>query len=200
MENATQQDGRRARGEISRRAIMSLAVDLASVDGLEGLTIGSLALKAQMSKGGIVALFGTKEQLQLATVAAAKEIFVASVVEPTLAVASGLARLRALADNWLRYSESRVFAGGCFFAAAGAELGSRRGPVRDAVAAATIEWQQFVRHTTQRAIDREELEADAPQLAFEITALLDSANDLSLLLDSSEPYARARTALDRLLG
>jgi AcrR family transcriptional regulator len=181
---------------------MALAVDLASTDGLEGLTIGSLALKARMSKGGVVALFGSKEQLQLATVAAAKEIFVSNVVEPTLAEKGGIARLRTLADSWLRYSQNRVFAGGCFFAAAGSELGSRRGPVRDAVAEAMIEWQQFVRYTTQRAIDRGELDAttDPAQLAFEVTSLLDSANDLSLLLDSDEPYARARVALARLLG
>jgi len=200
MSVMTQVDGRRARGDISRRAVMTIAVDLASVDGLGGLSIGTLAARADLSKGGVVALFGSKEQLQLATVAAAKEIFVANVVEPALEEKGGLARLLMLLDAWLRYSQSRVFAGGCFFAAASAELGSRHGPVRDAVADAMVEWQQFVRHTIIRAIGRGELDAatDASQLTFEITSLLDGANDMSILLDSNEPYERARTALAKL--
>lgn len=201
MNVMTQIDGRRARGETSRRSVMGLAVDLASVDGLEGLSIGTLAAKSQMSKGGVVALFGSKEQLQLATVAAAKEIFIANVVTPALEEKGGLARLLVLLDAWLRYSESRVFAGGCFFAAASAELGSRRGPVRDAVAEAMVEWQEFVRRTILRAVGRGEMDAatDAAQMTFEITSLLDGANDMSLLHDSSEPYERARIALQRLL-
>jgi len=202
MSVMTQIDGRRARGATSRRTVMTLAVDLASVDGLEGLSLGTLAAKADMSKGGVVALFGSKEQLQLATVAAAKEIFVANVVTPALEEKGGLARLLVLLDAWLRYSESRVFAGGCFFAAATSELGSRRGPVRDAVVGAMVEWQQFVRRTIAGAIEREELDAatDAAQLTFEITSLLDGANDMSLLLDSNEPYERARTALAKLFA
>ena len=202
MSVMTQIDGRRARGATSRRTVMTLAVDLASVDGLEGLSLGTLAAKADMSKGGVVALFGSKEQLQLATVAAAKEIFVADVVTPALEEKGGLARLLVLLDAWLRYSESRVFAGGCFFAAATSELGSRRGPVRDSVVGAIVEWQQFVRRTIAGAIEREELDAatDAAQLTFEITSLLDGANDMSLLLDSNEPYERARTALAKLFA
>jgi len=202
MATMTTIDGRRARGDSSRRAVMRVAVDIASVEGLEGLSIGGLAAETSMSKGGVVALFGTKEQLQLATVAAASEIFVANVVTPALEVKGGRERLTVLVDAWLRYSETRVFTGGCFFAAASAELGSQRGPVRDAVADAMREWQQFVRRTIERAVARGELDqaTDAAQLAFEITALLDSANDMSLLFDSAEPYARARTALARLLG
>jgi AcrR family transcriptional regulator len=198
----TQADGRRTRGETSRRAVMALAVDLASIGGLEGLSIGTLAARADMSKGGVVALFGSKQQLQLATVAAAREIFIARVITPALEEKGGLARLLVLLDGWLRYSESRVFAGGCFFAAAASELGSQRGPVRDAVATAMTDWHEFLRRTIVRAIDRNELDAatDPAQLTFEITSLLDGANDLSLLLDSSEPYERARVGLGRLLA
>lgn len=195
-------DGRQARGAVSRRAVMSIAVDLASVDGLDGLSIGTLAAKAEMSKGGIVALFGSKQQLQLATVAAAREIFVERVVHPALAERGGLARLLALSDEWLRYSEARVFAGGCFFAAATSELGSRPGPVREAVVAAVLEWQDFVSSTVARAINRKELAvaSDPAQLTFEITALLDGANAMSLLLDSPAPYEQARLALAKLLS
>jgi len=201
MANMTTIDGRRARGDTSRRAVMRIAVDVASVHGLEGLSIGSLAAASSLSKGGVVALFGTKEQLQLATVAAAADIFVAHVITPAIAVAGGRERLAVLLDCWLRYSESRVFAGGCFFAAASAELGSQPGPVRDAVAAATRQWYEFVRRTIERAIARGELDGstDSEQLAFEVTSLLDSANAMSLLFDSSEPYSRARVALDKLL-
>ena len=199
---APRADGRRARGESSRRAVMRVAVDLASVGGLEGLTIGSLATEAQLSKGGVVALFGSKQQLQLATIDAARQVFAATVVTPALDVPRGRARLEALLENWLAYSQSRVFAGGCFFAAASAELGSRPGPVRDAIADAQREWHAFLMGAIERAVAAGELDpaTDPAQLAFELTALLDGANSMSLLFDSDEPYARARATLSRLLG
>ena len=202
MTSDTSTDGRRARGDSSRRAVMRLAVDLASVGGLEGLTIGSLATEASLSKGGVVALFGSKEQLQLATVAAAREIFTSTVVVPALEVPRGRARLVALLELWLSYSESRVFAGGCFFAAVSAELGSKPGPVRDAIADAQRDWHGFLRGAIERAVSAGELDpsTDADQLRFELTSLLDGANSMSLLFDSNEPYARARTTIARLLG
>ena len=194
-------DGRKARGARSRGAIMRRAVDLASVGGLDGLTIGSLAAEADVSKSGVVALFGSKEQLQLATIEAAREIFVGAVITPALEVHGRLDRLNALLENWLRYSESRVFSGGCFFAAATAEFGARPGPVRDAIAAMMQEWHAFVERAIVRAVQIGELPAstDAAQLTFELTSILDGANSLSLLLDSDAPYARARTAVAMLL-
>lgn len=123
-------DGRLVRGARSRGAALALAVNIASVDGLDGLSIGGLAAESGLSKSGIVALFGTKVELQLATIAAAREIFVAEVVEPTLAEPGGVARLERLVSTWLDYSRTRVFAGGCFFAAGIAEVGSKPGPVR----------------------------------------------------------------------
>ncbi len=180
---------------------MSRAVNLASVNGLDGLSIGDLAADTAMSKGGIVGLFGTKEQLQLATVEAARQIFIDAVITPALEVKGGRQRLAALIDGWLLYSESRVFAGGCFFVAASAELSSRPGVVRDAVAAALEDWNDFIVRTIERATSRGELDAgtDPEQLAFEITSLLDGANSMSLLRDSTEPYRLARVALARLL-
>jgi AcrR family transcriptional regulator len=195
-------DGRRARGDESRRRVMERAVDLASLGGLEGLSIGALAAETDRSKGGVVALFGTKEQLQLATVEAAREIFIERVIAPALQVAGGRDRLDALLGGWLDYSETRVFAGGCFFAAAAMELGPRPGPVRDAVALAMAEWHDTVRRVIQRAMDAGELatSTEAEQLTFEVTAILDGANSASRLTDSAAPYARARAALQRLLG
>lgn len=195
-------DGRRARGDLTRAAIMGIAVDVASLHGLDGLSIGGLATRASLSKGGVVALFGTKEQLQLATVAAASEIFRDRVVARGLAERKGLARVRALSEAWIDYSEQRVFAGGCFFAAVSAESRSRQDPVRDAIADAVSAWTAYLTANAADAIERGELpvERDAEQLAFELTSILYGANFESLLYDSPAPYARARRAVDALLS
>lgn len=194
-------DGRKVRGSRSRRAIMDRAVQLASVDGLDGLSIGGIATEASLSKSGVVALFGSKESLQLATIDAAREVFVEQVIQPALEQKGGLERLHALLDSWLEYSERRVFTGGCFFAAAAAEFRAKPGPIRDAVAEAMEEWFQFVRRVIERAIERGELTGvDATQLAFETTAVLDAANARSVLNNSREPYAHARAALARIFG
>jgi AcrR family transcriptional regulator len=194
-------DGRLARGQASRSTVLRLAMDAASTEGLEAVTIGRLATAAHLSKSGVVALFGSKEQLQLAAIVAAREIFIARVIAPALTVAGGRDRVDALLENWITYSESRVFAGGCFFAAATAEFASRPGTVRDAVAEQLRQWNETLGRVLTRAIDAGELSpsADVDQLVFEIRALLDAANSDSLLFGSSAPYARARAGLRRLL-
>lgn len=198
----TSTDGRRARGALSRHTVMRLAVDIASVEGLEGLSLSNLAAGASLSKSGVAALFGTKEQLQLAAIDTAREIFIEAVIAPALQVKGGRARLDALLDNWIRYSENRIFTGGCFFAAATAELSSRPGPMRDAIAAQIESWNDSLSRVIARAVDAGELERpeDIGQLVFEIRALLDGANTDSLLFGSAAPYARARVGLRRLLG
>lgn len=195
-------DGRRARGDVSRQAVMAVAVDLASVNGLDGLTIGGLATALGRSKAGIAGLFGSKEELQLATVAAAADIFQRTVITPALTAPAGLTRLRALVETWLAYSERRVFSGGCFFAAATAEYRSRPGAVRDALAAQVTRWHAFIAEAVSRSVATGELApgTDTTQVAFEISALLDAANDASLLFDTPTPYARARSAVDALIG
>jgi len=202
MSVTTVTDGRRVRGELSRQAVMRSAVDLASVGGLDGLSIGGLASEVSMSKSGIAGLFGSKEDLQLAVIAAAADIFQERVIVPALKAPAGLERLRALVDAWIEYSESRVFAGGCFFAAAAAEYRARPGTVRDAVAVQMRRWNAFMAEAVSRAVATGELPSDTDpiQLAFEITAMFDAANDASLLHDSAAPYARARTAIDSLLA
>ena len=195
-------DGRRAKGAVSRSTVMRIAVDIASVEGLEALTIGSLAAGANLSKSGVVALFGTKLQLQLAAIEAARSIFIDSVIAPALQVSGGRARLDALVDGWIRYSESRVFSGGCFFAAAMAEVGSQPGPLRDAVATQMEAWDETLRRVTLRAVEKGELAPpdDVDQLTFELRAMLDGANADSLLFGSSAPYERARIGIARLLS
>ena len=198
----TTTDGRRARGAISRETIMRLAVDIASVDGLEGLSLGTLATGANLSKSGVVALFGSKEKLQLAAIDAASEIFIASVISPALKLQGGRERLEGLLENWIHYSENRVFAGGCFFAAATAEVAAKQGAVRDAIALHLERWNDTISRVISRAVERGELAkpADVGQLAFEIRAVLDGANTDSLIFGSAAPYERARIALRRLLA
>lgn len=184
--------------------ILAHAIDTASVDGLEGLTIGRLADAAGHSKSGVATLFGSKEQLQLATVAAARDVFIDRVVAPARARSErGLSRLCALISSWLEYSDDRVFRGGCFFAATSVEYDARPGPVRDAVVAASSEWEDYVTISIEYAMAAGELPGldDARQLTFEIVSFLEAANTRSLLYASVEPYDRAATALRaRLLG
>src|SRR5229473_5043438 len=124
----------------TRQEILRLATDIASAEGLEGLSIGRLATELRMSKTGIFAHFGSKEQLQLATIDAAKQIFFQQVVQPSLDSPRGTLRLNAMLDNWLGYVERIVFRGGCFFSAASAEFDSRPGTVRDQIAELTKAW------------------------------------------------------------
>src|SRR6202047_5531917 len=130
---------RRPRGLKTRRAILGKAVNLASVEGLEGLTIGKLASALRISKSGLFAHFGSKEDLQCAVVEAAREIFVEKVVRPTYEF-RGLKRLQALCENWLSYGEGQVFPGGCFFSAASLEFDDRPGHVRDRIVELMKKW------------------------------------------------------------
>jgi AcrR family transcriptional regulator len=197
-------DGRRVRGDASRRVVLANAVDLASVEGLDGLSIGRLATAARVSKSGVATLFGTKEHLQLATVEAAAQRFRETVLEPArLAAPRGIRRIVALLDAWIAYSRDRVFPGGCFFAATVADFDSKPGPVRDAIARAYESWGDYVRVSLGYAIAQGELaaDADAALLSFEFMALLDASNTRSVMTGSNEPYRLARSALvSRLLA
>lgn len=198
MQQQAVRDGRRARGDESRRTILGQAIQSATVDGLEGLTIGRLAAETGHSKSGIATLFGSREQLQLATIEAARAVFMEHVVAPARAeTAHGLARLCALISHWIAYSEDRVFRGGCFFAAASVELDARPGVLRDAVVATSAEWEDYVTITIERAMAAGELPGldDARQLTFEIVSFLEAANTRSLLRESTEPYHRAAHAV-----
>ena len=126
------------KGERTRAAILDTAVEIASAEGLEGLTIGRLAVELRMSKSGLFAHFGSKQELQLATVAAAGERFRAEVIEPALAQPPGAARLQAIGNGYL--DRVNDYAGGCFWFSVSAEYDDRPGPVRDAIAAAMDAW------------------------------------------------------------
>ncbi|MGC5172034.1 TetR/AcrR family transcriptional regulator [Micromonospora sp. DT81.3] len=198
------QDRRRARGDASRRTVLESATDLASTDGLDGLTIGRLAETSGLSKSSIATLFGGKEGLQLATVEAARQVFQESVVDGARAEDRGIRRLSALLRSALDYSRERVFSGGCFFAATAADVDSKPGPVRDAVRGALREWYGYLEAQLRYAAEKGEITADAgqvEQLAFEVIALDNEANARSLLMGSERPYDIAAAAMrDRLIA
>lgn len=192
----TRVDGRLVRGDQTRRIVLRKAVDIASVDGLEGLSIGRLAKEIELSKGGVFAHFGSKEELQLATIRAARRIYADAVVEPALKVAPGLGRVWVLSECWLDYSEQRIFPGGCFFAKASHEYAARGGPVHDLLAEINHDWIQFIEHAIGGAVETGELATDPVQLAFELNAYYDSANLASLLTSGDGAiYERARRSI-----
>jgi AcrR family transcriptional regulator len=199
----TRVDGRVERGNRTRRLVLRRTVDIASVEGLEALTVGRLATELELSKSGVFALFGSKRELQLATVREAARIFTARVIRPAAQAPAGLGRVWRLCELWLEYSRGRVFPGGCFFYGAMAEFDARTGPVHDAVVRAQRDWSAHVERTLDEARTAGELRADAdvPQLAFELVALLETANALSVLHDEETAYRRARVGIaERLRG
>jgi AcrR family transcriptional regulator len=180
----------------SRAAILELAVQLASREGLEGLTIGELAAQLEAPKSSVFALFGSKEELQLATLAAARAILVEHVVAPAAPAPEGLRRLRALGEAWCEYLTADVFAGGCFLCAASAEMDGRPGPVRDAVAAVMREWLSVLAMNIDAAIVAGELSADVDSdaMAFRLNALGMAANWQRQLYAEASGVEHARAA------
>lgn len=186
---------RAPKGERTRESILRVAVDLASVEGLEGVTIGRLANELRMSKSGLFAHFGSKEDLQLATVDAARKIFIEYVVLPALAKREGMPRLWALCDNWLGHVEERVFVGGCFFTAASFEFDSRPGAVRNRIVAVMKQWLETLSRAVEEARRSGHLKGsvDARQFAFEIYSLAIGAHWGFQLLGEKNALKNART-------
>ena len=186
----------------TQEEILSLAVDLASADGLEGLTIRRLAERLNMSKSGLFAHFGSKEELQLAAIDAARDIFSATIVDTASLANRGLPRLLALLEAWLCYTEKNVFSGGCFFAAASAEFDGRPGAVRNRIAALMRTWLALLEEEARQARSLGQLDAavDASQLVFELHAFVQEANWAWQLLGDKAAFARAREPIRRRLG
>lgn len=205
---AEQQDHRvrrtRAPGDRARACIVEHAAELATIEGLDGLSIGRLAEVTGVAKSSVHALFGSKEELQLATILAARDSFVTEVVAPALATTEpGRERLVALCDGYLDYVERRVFPGGCFFVAVSAEVGARPGRVHDEVARVQAQWRDLLGAEARSAHERSELAEgrDPAQLAFELGVILAGTNIVSVLHNDDRAIARARTAVrDRLAG
>lgn len=185
------------KGERTREAILDEAARLATVDGLEGLSIGQLARATGMSKSGLYAHFGSKLDLQLATIEAARQTFVDEVLIPALRAPRGIERLLALCEAFLSHVERRVFPGGCFFAAAAVDVGGRPGPVRDAIVAQRHDWLTLLERLAGEAAELGQLRstADPAQLAFELQALLVAANTSFILQGDASAFGRALAAV-----
>ncbi len=193
---------RRSDGEQSHAAILEEAARLATVEGIDGLSLARLADAVGMSKSGLFAHFKSKEELQLATVEAASAVFAQQVTQPASQAATALARVRSLVERYLAYLEVETFPGGCFFASTLAEMDMQPGPVRDRLVAFLGEWlgqiETAVRDAqAEGAIDAEE---EPAQLTFEIEAALLLANAQFIVMRTPEPIHRARRAINRRLA
>lgn len=195
--------GRRSDEEAraTRDAILRRAVDVASVDGFEGLTFGSLAKDLDMSKAGILGHFPTKEQLQLAVYAEAARVFRELVVAPGRGE-RGLVRLRGYAARWARFVSDPPWPGGCILTAASFEFDDRPGAMRDTIHEGAIWWRAKLREAAQEAIDDGELPpgADADQLAFTIAALATGTVRVRQTHRDPDAGPRLERAYDALLG
>lgn len=189
------------KGERTRQSILERAVDLASLEGLEGLTIGRLADELGMSKSGLFAHFGSKEELQLATVETAAKRFINEIFAPVLPEPRGWPRLVALCRSWLAYVHRGVFPGGCFFAAASFEYDGRPGAVRDLIRKLMDDWMGAIERAIRMAQDEGHLDpaVDAGQLAFELNSLFFGANFAYHLRGDASAIEKAeRAAMQRL--
>ena len=196
----------RTKGERTRHAILDVAAALATEEGLEPLSIGRLAEATGMSKSGLFAHFGSKEELQLATVDHAASLFVAEVIEPARAAPRGLARVWALCHHMIDYAERQVFPGGCFFAATAFEFNNRPGPVRERIQQMMGSWLSYLEHAVEQAQEAGELnpEPSAREIAFQLDAFAQAANGQYQLFRNAAVFDDARRAirerLDSLRG
>jgi AcrR family transcriptional regulator len=193
-------DGRRVRGDSTRRAILGRAMQLASAEGLEDLSIARLAADLGMSKSGLFAHFGSKEELQLSTLRAARRVFTDQAITPALDAGKGITRLDALVSTWLDYIGSEVFEGGCLFMEAAAEFDNRPGPVRDLIAETMGMWLDLLTEQAQRALKRVKPGTDPARLAWELHAFGLGLNWDRQLNGSAAALERARGAARDRLG
>jgi AcrR family transcriptional regulator len=186
----------RSDGARSRQAILETAVALTPLVGLEGLSIARLAEQAGLSKSGLFAHFGSKEELQLATIAAAAETFMAEVVTPALALPEPLARLQALCTNFLAHIRDNL-PGGCFFVAANAEFDTRPGVVRDRLTKLHTAWLRTLeaQYAEAQAAGVLSGEAEPDQAAFELNAYLHMANNMYVLYRDAAYLELARRSV-----
>jgi AcrR family transcriptional regulator len=194
-------DGRRVRGDRTRQAILSRSAQLASTEGLDAVSLQRLASDLGISKSGLFAHFGSKEELQLATVEEAARIYTREVLKPGLSVPAGIGRLWAMCNAQLSYLERKVFLGGCFFESAAAEFAGRPGPVRDAVMEGVRYWAGSLARATRdaQALGEVDPEIDPDQLAWELATLPRGASRSDLIDGDNLGIERARRAIkDRL--
>ncbi len=174
---------------------------IASVDGLGGISIGTLASSLGLSKSGLFAHFNSKENLQIQTLAAASQTFIHQVVRPALKEARGEPRVRALLANWLDWDLGKSLPGGCIFIAAASELDDQPGPVRDALVRSQLDWTQTLARAVRIAIEEGHFRADldADRFAFEMFGLLMSGHHYTRLLEDPRGHAFVLASFERLV-
>ena len=189
-----------SKGQQTKTAILDEAVGLASRVGFNALTIGQLAESTGMSKSGLFAHFKSKEALQLATLERGREWFTDLVIRPTLAAPRGIARVRALADNWLVW-ETEALQGGCIFVTGSIEYDDQPGPMRDALVRNQRDWAEFIETVARTAVSegdfREDL--DVQQFAFSLQGLIYAFHHTARLLRDPKALEHIRRAFDQLL-
>jgi len=189
------------KGQRTRNSILETAAALATEEGLEPLSIGRLAEATDMSKSGLFAHFGSKEELQLATVDYAAKLFISEVIEPARSAPRGLARVWSLCDHMIDYSERQVFPGGCFFASASFEFNNRPGPVRDQIEEMIRSWLSYLQHAVEQAQELGELDSsqEARAIAFQLDAFAQAANAQYQLFRDASVFDEARRAIQARL-
>ncbi len=190
-----QVDGRRARGDATRQRVAREAADIATTHGLDSISVGLLATATGVSKSGILTVFGSREAIQVAAVAEAREVYRQHVIAPAWGKPAGIARLRAVVDSWIAYLRAGVFPGGCFLAATSAEYGHRDGPVADAVRRLKREWLDLLEADLRVAKARY-----AVLDAFAIDAFLNAGNVRYQLFGDDAELASARLLARRVIG
>lgn len=190
------------KGEVTRLEILEAALPLASRVGLTGLSIGALAEALGMSKSGLFAHFRSKEGLGLAVVDHAAARFVERVVRPTVRAPRGIARIRALLDNWLGWFDGEMHQSGCFFAAAAIELDDRPGSLRERVLGQQRDFVEFVATVVRTAVSERELSADldVDQFVQDLFGIVLGAHHYERFLGDRAARLRARKALERLIA
>jgi AcrR family transcriptional regulator len=185
----------------TRIEVLDTAVRRASIDGLEGLTIGRLADEVSMSKSGLHGLFGSKEDLQVATFEKAVEEFIREVWLPVAGEPRGLPRLLALLDRWIGYHERGVLPGGCVVTTATIEFDAKPGPLRDAVARARDQMHGVLVADVRTAVEAGELThgAEPADIAFTLYALASAASQ-AIQLEEPGAAERARRCMRAALG
>jgi AcrR family transcriptional regulator len=189
-----------AQVEMSRHATLDAAVQVASVVGLDGVTIGSLAEELGMSKSGLVGRFGSKQELQLATLERAANVFREVVYDRAAGAPEGLARLNAICDAWIAYLARPPFPGGCFMTTVSVEFDARDGPIADAVRTFMRRWLRALEHQARLAVDAGELQSDPADVAFTLNALAVGANCDFQLHRDERSLRRARAAMAAVLA
>ena len=194
--------GKRAllKGQQTKAAIVDAALGLASQIGLEGLSIGALAEITGMSKSGVFAHFGSREELQISVVREYHERFEREVFYPAMQAARGIPRLQAMFDNWMVQTSNEIDSG-CIYISGAVEFDDRTGPVRDALASSVTSWQAAVRRAVEQAQEEQHLvqSVDPLQVAFEVHGLILALHYEARFLKVPGATERARLGFARIL-